>query len=75
MYQVTPEEAKSHLLELIQAALRGETVLIAQDDEQQVQLVPVTQKKRGRKAGSAKGTMTIAADFDAPLADFVEYMQ
>jgi hypothetical protein len=28
-----------------------------------------------RKAGSAAGKFTLAADFDAPLEDFEEYMQ
>lgn len=27
-----------------------------------------------RKAGSAKGQVKLAADFDAPLTDFAEYM-
>ena len=32
------------------------------------------QKQKKRKAGSAKGKFTMAPDFDAPLADFKEYM-
>lgn len=31
-------------------------------------------KKVNRKAGSAKGKYKLAPDFDAPLADFKEYM-
>lgn len=74
MYQVTPDEAKDRLPDLIAAALRGETVLIERDDEHAVQLVPVARVRRPRKAGSAKGEITISADFDAPLTDFEEYM-
>ena len=39
LHQVTPEEAKTHLEELIKSALEGETVIITQDAEHQVQLV------------------------------------
>lgn len=73
MYQVTPDEAKDQLNDLINAALRGETVLIAQDSEHKVQLVPITHPKRNRVAGSGKGTFTMSDDFDAPLPDFEEY--
>ena len=56
MYKVPMEDAKMRLPELVRAALRGETVLIAQDDEQAVQLVPV-RRAIGRKTGSAKGAV------------------
>ncbi|MGZ3665382.1 MAG: type II toxin-antitoxin system Phd/YefM family antitoxin [Ktedonobacterales bacterium] len=75
MSQVTPDEAKSRLLELIEAALHGETVLIAEDETHVVQLVPVSRAKRQRKAGSAKGTIQMSPDFDAPLPEFEEYMR
>src|SRR3989442_783469 len=39
MQQVTLDEAKERLQDLVDAALRGETVSIALDDEQAVQLV------------------------------------
>ncbi|PIZ26007.1 MAG: prevent-host-death protein, partial [Chloroflexi bacterium CG_4_10_14_0_8_um_filter_57_5] len=39
-----------------------------------VQLVPLKQMLRSRKAGSAKGMIQMADDFDAPLGDFAEYM-
>lgn len=75
MQQVTPDEAKSRLLDLIEAALHGETVLIAEDEAHAVQLVPVSHAKRQRKAGSAKGAIQISADFDAPPPEFEEYMR
>ncbi len=70
MYQVTPDEAKSRLLDLIDAALHGETVLIVEDDKHIVQLVAVSHAKRQRKAGSAKGTVQMSSDFEAPLPEF-----
>lgn len=42
MQQVTPEEARAHLAELIDAAMRGERVVIARDDQHAVQLIRAT---------------------------------
>lgn len=75
MFQVTPDEAKARLAELIEAAMRGERVVIARDNEHAVRLVPVPSPVRQRHAGTAKGLITIRDDFDAPLPDFDEYMQ
>jgi antitoxin (DNA-binding transcriptional repressor) of toxin-antitoxin stability system len=68
------QEAQDHLRKLIAEALRGKTVVIMGEDERAVQLIPVTMPRKPRKAGSARGLVTIAADFDAPLAGFDEYM-
>ena len=79
MQQVSADEAKERLAELIEAAVKGETVLITRDDEQAVRLVPVAQPvahaKRRRKAGSAQGLIVMSDDFDAPLEDFEAYMR
>jgi antitoxin (DNA-binding transcriptional repressor) of toxin-antitoxin stability system len=74
MHQVKLDEAKTRLLDLIEAAIRGEDVFILKDDQQTVQLVPVELPERCPQFGSAKGLIVIADDFDAPLADFNEYM-
>ena len=77
MYQINADEAKSRLPDLIEAALRGETVYIAEDDQHVVQLVPVVMPgspSTGRPTfGSARGTVVMSDDFDAPLADFDAY--
>ncbi len=80
MIQVTMDEAKERLPDLMDAAARGETVLIEKEADQGaqvVQLVAVPKREhRRRQAGSAKGTVLfIADDFDAPLEDFREYME
>jgi antitoxin (DNA-binding transcriptional repressor) of toxin-antitoxin stability system len=75
MQQVTLDEAKARLGELIDAALQGETVSIAKDEGRAVQLVPVGPPKRRRQFGSAKGLIVMSEDFDAPLEDFREYME
>ncbi len=73
MLQVNVEEAKVRLLDLINAVLRGETVVILKASHEAVQLVPVLPVAR-RQFGSAKGLVIMAEDFDAPLPDFNEYM-
>lgn len=72
MQQVTLEEAKSRLADLIDAALRGEEVAITMADQQSVRLVPASAPRRRRKCGYAKGAITMADDFDAPHSDFDE---
>ena len=67
------EEAMTHLLDLINAAMRGEDVVIVKDERSMVKLVPMLLKP-GRQAGSAKGMIKMADDFDEPLEDFGEYM-
>ena len=74
MQQVNVEEATTQLPTLIDAAVRGEVVLITTDDQQTVRLVPVNPTKQPRRPGSAKGMIHMADDFDAPLDDFREYM-
>lgn len=73
MRQVNLEEAKDRLLELINAVMEGETVLIFKDPHEAVQLVPAASVAR-RQFGSAKGWMVMSDDFDAPLPDFNAYM-
>ena len=66
-------EAKAHFSTLVRKALQGEEVVIARDNTPLVKLVPVG--VRSRTPGSAKGRIRIAADFDAPLADFDDYSE
>ncbi len=81
MMQVTRSEAKEHFDDLIEAAMRSETVLIKDTDEQGKQTVqmvalPAKPARRPRKVGNAKGSILyMADDFDAPLEDFREYME
>jgi prevent-host-death family protein len=73
MLRMTADEAKAHLDELIDAAIRGERVVIADGGRRAVRLVPVRPAPRTRQAGTAKGQIAMGADFDAPLADCDEY--
>lgn len=74
MERYTLRDAQKHLQQLIVDAQHGKTILIVADNDLAVQLVPVETSAKPRKAGSARGLVQIAPDFDAPLADFDEYM-
>lgn len=74
MVQVSAEEAKTQLPELIAEAIKGEIVFIREGEHQLVQLVPVARITDIRQPGSAKGLIQMADDFDDPLEDFKEYM-
>ena len=75
MQTVTLDEAKTRLVDLIEAAAAGEEVFITKDEALSVQLVPRVVKKRKRQFGSANGLISMAPDFDEPLEDFKEYME
>jgi len=66
-------EAKSQLSELIRRVLAGEEVVIARRNAPMVRLVPVAGARPERRLGTARGEVTMADDFDAPLEDFEEY--
>jgi len=74
MHQIELKEENLELVNLVKAAMRGEEIVIKKDEELIVKLIPEKTKKVGRKAGSAKGMIKIAEDFDEPLEDFREYM-
>jgi prevent-host-death family protein len=70
---VNVHEAKTHLSRLIQEALDGEEIVIARGNEPVVRLVLVESVRPKRSVGWAKGQVTMAPDFDAPLDDFSDY--
>lgn len=76
MQQINIADVSKNISELIEAAIRGEEILITKDDQPVAKLVPVppVKKRRPAKAGSAKGLVTISDDFDEPLEEFKDYM-
>jgi prevent-host-death family protein len=74
MVQVSAEEAKSKLPDLIHAAIQGEEVYIVENGGPKVRLVPVDSGERRPRFGSARGLIDVSDDFDEPLEDFKEYM-
>lgn len=75
MERYSLRDAQAHLSELIAEAQQGKTVVIVDENDQAVQLMPLAALPRKRKAGSAKGLIHSAPEFDAPLADFNGYME
>jgi antitoxin (DNA-binding transcriptional repressor) of toxin-antitoxin stability system len=75
MHQVSLEEAKTQLPDLIDAAVGGEEIIIAKDSHHLVKLVPVPATKPRPQFGSAKGLITMSDNFDEPLEDFEEYLK
>ncbi|MCC6568313.1 MAG: DUF2281 domain-containing protein [Anaerolineales bacterium] len=74
IHQIKQSDLPKKLWDLIDAALRGEPVFIERDGKALVQLTPLKQMFHPRKAGSAKGMIKMAEDFDEPLDDFAAYM-
>ncbi len=72
MVRVSVAEARERLSELIEAARQGEIILISEAGLDVASLGPVPLKQK-RQFGSARGLVTMADDFDAPLDDFEAY--
>jgi antitoxin (DNA-binding transcriptional repressor) of toxin-antitoxin stability system len=75
MHQINVDDAKSNLPALIDAAINGEEIVIAKDDQHIVKLVPISRVKPRPQFGSAKGLILIPDNFDESLEDFSEYME
>ena len=74
MITVSVEEAAREFPALLNDAINGQEIVITRDDRPVVKLVSVQAGKPRRQFGSARGLIAIAPDFDAPLADFAEYV-
>lgn len=70
MKQYTLQDAQDHLKKLVEDAQHDKTVLILDENDRAVQLVPVAATAKPRKAGSARGQIKMTSDFDTPLSDF-----
>lgn len=62
-------EVKSHFATLLDKVRRGEEIIIADSGKPVARLVPVEPGAVARTPGSARGRITISANFDAPLPD------
>ena len=66
---VNVHEAKTQLSQLLLRISMGEEVVIARAGKPVARLVPFASKPMCRVAGSARGKVWMAPDFDAPLPD------
>lgn len=74
MKTVTTHEAKTHLSRILREVLAGEEIVIARGGTPLVRLVPVAETRPRRRFGTARGQVSMAEDFDAPLAEFDDYL-
>jgi len=66
-------DAKTHLSELLEKVLRGQSFIITRRGKPVAELSPVTAKPKQSLYGSLKGKIVISDDFDDPLDDFADY--
>ena len=75
MSTVTLQEAQARLSDLIHGLTPGDEVVITENDQPVARLSRSEPKTQWPcKAGSARGKIRMAPDFDAPLEEFKEYM-
>lgn len=69
MHQVSLEEAKAQLPDLVAAASAGKEIIITEDGKPLARLVPIAPQKKRRVAGLNRGSIWTSEDFDEPLGD------
>ena len=76
MPTITIEDAQLRLPQLIEQMQPGEELLIMRDQEPVARLIAERKSARAtRRPGTLRGTVLhMAADFNAPLEEFKEYM-
>ncbi len=75
MQTVPLADARERLEELIDAATRGEDVVISSGDGSSVRLTPVPASARqARQGGGARGLIVVEDGFDDPIPGFEPYM-
>ena len=76
MKQFNVAEAKAKFSELVDAAARGDSTIIAKSGTPVAMLVPLAHEKRAViKFGTYKGKMEIPADFDAPDQGIIDMFE
>jgi antitoxin (DNA-binding transcriptional repressor) of toxin-antitoxin stability system len=76
MSTITIQEAQARLSDLIHRLTPGDELVITENNQPVAKLAHTQAKKQWPcKAGSAKGKIHIAPDFDEPLEEFKEYME
>lgn len=67
--KINVHEAKTHFSKILDRVGNGEEIIIARAGKPVARMVPVAERPAQRVAGSAKGKVVIASDFDAPLPE------
>lgn len=66
---VSVQDAQTQLAKLLSFAMKGNEVIIVEDNKPLARLVPIPSTAQPRKAGLSKGKIWISDDFDAPLPE------
>lgn len=74
MMQLTVDEAKNQLSELLKAASKGEQVIIQNHEGQDFQIISLAPTVKHPHYGSAKGIVKMLDNFDDSIEEFEEYM-
>jgi prevent-host-death family protein len=69
--KVNVHDAKTNLSKLLMKVKDGQEVIIAKSGKPVARLVPYAQQEIKRLPGTAKGLVSLADDFDAPLPEDV----
>jgi prevent-host-death family protein len=75
MSNVTLEEAQAHLPDLLEKLRPGQEITITDHGKPLAHVKKAERTSWPCKAGSARGKIHMAPDFDAPLEEFKEYME
>jgi prevent-host-death family protein len=75
MTTVGIEQAQKELSRLIDDVALGEHVVITKNQVPVAELVPIEQSVPKPLFGSAKGMVKMSEDFEAPIDDFLDYME
>ncbi|MBN2391262.1 MAG: type II toxin-antitoxin system Phd/YefM family antitoxin [Anaerolineae bacterium] len=65
-------DASINLAQLLKRARHGEDIIIVEGEKPVARFVLLDKSNIKRMPGTAKGQITIAEDFDAPLPEFVQ---
>jgi len=74
MTQIALGDAQQRLPELVDAVARGEEFVITLEGKPVAKVSAADADRPARRFGSARGKIILADDFNAPLADFADYM-
>ncbi len=67
--QVNMHKAKTELSQLVEAACRGEQVVIARNGDPIAKIVPIAKSRGKRVLGAGRGLIEIRDDFCRPMTD------
>lgn len=73
MQNIDINQVKQYLPGLLEKDI-DEAIIITRHGLPIAKITGISQRKKQRHFGSAKGLIKMADDFDAPLEDFAEYM-